>query len=74
MLDLPVSSLFESPTVAALAAHISESLLEQEGAEVLERIIAEIENLSPTDLDARIADAMRPIIEENRNERLGEKI
>lgn len=74
MLDLPMSSLFASPTVAALAAHISESLLEKEDAEELEHMIAEIENLSPIDLDARIADAMRPITEVNRNERLGEKI
>src|ERR1043165_2098200 len=59
MLELPLSSLFESPTVAASAAHISESLLEQEDAEELERMIAEIENLSLTDLDAGIVDAMR---------------
>lgn len=66
MLDLPMSSLFVSPTVAALAAQISKSLLEKEDAEELERMIAEIENLSPTDLEARIIDAMKPITEEKQ--------
>jgi NAD(P)-dependent dehydrogenase (short-subunit alcohol dehydrogenase family)/acyl carrier protein len=57
MLDLPMSSLFASPTVAGLAACVSASLLEKEDAEELERMIAEIESLSPADLGARIAAA-----------------
>jgi acyl carrier protein len=56
-LDLPMSNLFASPTVAGLAAYISENLVEQENKEELERMIAEIENLSPQDLDARVAEA-----------------
>lgn len=56
-LDLPMSNLFASPTVAGLAAYVSENLIEKENTEELERMIAEIENLSPQDLEARIAEA-----------------
>jgi acyl transferase domain-containing protein/acyl carrier protein len=52
--DLPLSRLFESPTVAELAADISEIRRQALENEEIERMLKEIEDLSPDELQAHL--------------------
>lgn len=54
MVEIPMNSLFESPTVTGLANVVSEIHLKEKGAEELEQMIAEIESLSAQDVELRL--------------------
>jgi acyl transferase domain-containing protein len=56
LLDLPMSGLFESPTVAGLVALVEQYQLEGDELYELERMLEEIEGLSEEDLVAVIAE------------------
>jgi acyl carrier protein len=49
-LEIPLHVLFDAPTVAELALAIAHQLAEQENAEKVKQILAEIEQLSSKDL------------------------
>jgi phthiocerol/phenolphthiocerol synthesis type-I polyketide synthase E len=68
--ELTMSALFESPTIAGLAAIVSELQLQNPDEEELELMLAEIEKLSPEEVDATIATVMGLDVEERfKNER-----
>ena len=54
MAEIPMNSLFDSPTVTGLAHVVSEIHLKEKGAEELEQMIAEIESLSAEDVELRL--------------------
>ena len=54
--DLPMSKLFESPTVADLARGIKAGQQEQEELEEISRILEEIEGLSLDEVQTRLAE------------------
>jgi acyl carrier protein len=55
LLELPMSSLFEAPTVAEQAVVVSEMNRKEDELKELERMLSEIEGLSPEDLENRLA-------------------
>ena len=63
-LELPMSSLFESPTIAGLVAVVSELQSQNPDGEELELMLAEIEKLSSEEIDAALATIMGPDVEE----------
>ena len=54
MADIPMNSLFESPTVAGLAKVMSEIHSKEQGAGELEQLLAEIESLSAEEVELKL--------------------
>jgi amino acid adenylation domain-containing protein len=54
--ELPIKSLFESPTVADMAVVITENMAKKAGDEELARMLAELESISDEDARQRLAD------------------
>ena len=57
--ELPLNTLFETPTVAGLTAAIAETRLREKETEEIERLLREIESLSPDELQATLAQELK---------------
>ena len=57
--ELPLSRLFESPTVAGLTEAIEESRQSAKEAEEIERLLLEIEGLSAEELQAHLSEELQ---------------
>ena len=57
-IELPMTSLFDAPTVAALAQKIRESHAAPTGQEEMERLLAEIEGLSLDEAERNLAEEL----------------
>jgi len=54
--EVPIRSLFESPTVANMAVVITENMAKKAGDEELARMFAELESISDEEARKRLAD------------------
>ncbi len=54
--ELPIKSLFESPTVADMTVVITENMAKKAGGEELARMLAELESISDEEARKRLAD------------------
>ncbi len=54
--ELPIKSLFESPTVADMAVVITENMAKKAGGEELARMLAELESISDEEARKRLAE------------------
>ncbi len=54
--ELPIKSLFESPTVADMAVVITENMAKKVGDEELALMLAELESISDEEARQRLAD------------------
>lgn len=66
LLELPMNSIFEAPTVAEQAIVISETQRKESDLEELDQILKEIEGLSAEDLESRLAPIKQQSSEELR--------
>ena len=57
-LDLPVRVLFDAPTVAGLATLVEQQAVSRAEPEELDRIMAEVEQLSDDEVEAQLLDGM----------------
>ncbi|MEV4892003.1 KR domain-containing protein [Nonomuraea sp. NPDC055795] len=62
--DLPMSAVFETPTVPGVAAAIRARQVESIALHELEALLAEIEGLSPEEARARVAEEEREVADE----------
>ena len=67
-LEIPLQSLFQSPTVGEMAAAITEHQGKKLGEEKLERVLAELESLTDEEAQRVLAEQSRTEDEKDRNE------
>jgi amino acid adenylation domain-containing protein len=58
--EIPLEELFQSPTIAAMAAAITEHQAQKLGEKDLKRILSELESLSELEAQRLLADQQRP--------------
>lgn len=61
-IDLPVRSLFEAPTIAAMALLITQYQTQQAGSEEMARMLAEIETLSEEQTQTHLSQLKEGIV------------
>ena len=65
-IELSLRKFFEAPTIASLAELVQESIAQRD-REKLERVLAEIELLSNTEVDASLASYSTQLVQPDRN-------
>jgi acyl carrier protein len=57
--SVPLRQLFENPTIAELAVTVTQWQAEQLAAEAMEGLLAEVEGLSPEEVQSRLSNEAR---------------